>query len=46
MEMAWKLIILERDSGGKRTRGKGTCRSGHLPDIVIHFWTERADHDI
>ena len=40
------LLLLLSKGGGKRTREKGTCRSGRLLDIVIHFWMDRADHDI
>ena len=47
--MAWKLhivLLLRERGGGKVTKEKGSCRSGRLPHIVIHFWTDRADHDI
>ena len=52
--MIWEyeevIVILDHDragsGSGNRTREKGDCRSKHLPDIVIHFWTDRADHDI
>ena len=38
-------IVLRTLDGGKTTRGKGICRSGRLPHIVIHFWMDKADHD-
>ena len=37
---------IERYHDGMITREERTCQSGHLPDIVINFWTDRADHDI
>ena len=47
--MAWKLhiVLLSIGNGdGMRTLEKGNCQSGRKHDIVIHFWTDKADHDI
>jgi hypothetical protein len=44
-----KMTITTERAGsgsGNGTREEGNCRSKRLPDIVIHFWTDRADHDI
>ena len=38
--------ILYIGGGGKRVREKGICRIGCLLYIVIHFYMDRADHNI